>query len=98
MECDHWSYYLYDGCLLLCLYHIGHGSKRINKRKLRLMNAFQRSKKHLDMNRVKEMHEAKYQRQLIMERKEEKREEYVRQVVEQVASDWRSDLQGVLGG
>ena len=62
------------------------------------MNAFQRSKKHLDMNRVKEMHEAKYQRQLIMERKEEKREEYVRQVVEQVASDWRSDLQGVTRG
>ena len=45
------------------------------------MNAFQRSKKHLDMNRVKEMHEAKYQRQLIVERKEEKREEYVKQVV-----------------
>jgi len=58
------------------------------------MNAFQRSKKHLDINRVKEMHEAKYQRQLIVERKEEKREEYVNQVVEQVSSDWRSDLQG----
>lgn len=49
------------------------------------------------MNRVKEMHEAKYQRQLIMERKEEKREEYVKQVVEQVASDWRTDLASVLG-
>jgi len=48
------------------------------------------------MDRVKKMHEEKYQRQLIMERKEEKRDEYVKQVVEQVASDWRSDLQGVL--
>lgn len=61
------------------------------------MNAFQRSKRHLNMNRVKEMHEAKYQRQLIVERKEEKREEYVKQVVEQVSSDWRSDLETVLG-
>ena len=61
------------------------------------MNAFSRSKKYIDMNRVKEMHEGMRQRQLIMERKEEKREEYVKQVVEQVASDWRSDLQGVTG-
>ena len=60
------------------------------------MNAFSRSKKYISMDRVKEMHEEKYQRQLIMERKEEKRDEYVRQVVEQVASDWRSDLQSVL--
>ena len=45
------------------------------------MNAFSRSKRYISMDRVKEMHEEKYQRQLIVEKKEEKRQNKIQEIV-----------------
>lgn len=56
------------------------------------MNAFSRSKKHIRMDRVKEMHEAKYQRQLLAEKKEEKRQNKIQEITQSQAMDWRSQL------
>ena len=56
------------------------------------MNAFSRSKRYISMDRVKEMHEEKYQRQLIVEKKEEKRQNKIQEIVKSEAMDWRSEL------
>ena len=56
------------------------------------MNAFSRSKKHISMDRVKKMHEEKYQRQLLSEKKEEKRQNKIQEIVQSEAMDWRSEL------
>lgn len=56
------------------------------------MNAFSRSKKHIRMDRVKEMHEEKYQRQLLSEKKEEKRKIKVRNIARLQEADWRLEL------
>ena len=56
------------------------------------MNAFSRSKKHISMDRVKKMHEEKYQRQLLAEKKEEKIQNKIQEIVKSEVMDWRSEL------
>ena len=44
------------------------------------------------MDRVKKMHEEKYQRQLLAEKKEEKRQNKIQEIMQSEAMDWRSEL------